>query len=265
VNGAAAETSGDSSEDVVVAKRLAILVCLTALAACANVNARFDAGQRALSTGAWQPCIDELERFTADADCSRDPRCEQSRIDVAECRLRLGDPTKAFFELEDRRSRVPSGAPLLARIERLENEAQGTLASRMTRAAGEGTLTVRFTSRVHEWIRFDHARFFLDLHPLPTDNHPYDGGTTVLPVPPTSVGAGTHELEVYTVYAGNGSYHGYLAGYRFRARSSQKLVVAAGAPIEVEVRAFDDDPGGPIADSIHLDFVVRTPDAAPPR
>jgi hypothetical protein len=244
---------------------LAVLVCLTALAACANVNARFDAGQRAFSTGAWQQCIDELERFTEDTDCASDPRCQQARTDVAECRLRLGDPTKAFFELEDMRPPAPSGNPLLARIERLQKEAQDTLASRMTSAAGEGTLTVRFTSRVHDWLRFHDARFFLDLHPLPTDNQPYVAGTTVLPVSPTSVAAGTHELEVKTVFAGNGSSHNYLAGYTFTARSSQKIVVAAGAPIEVDVRVDDgDDLSVPIADSIRMDFVVRPPQAAPP-
>ena len=248
-----------------VEKRWAILVCLVALAACANVNARFDTGERALSTGAWQQCIDEFERFKDDADCASDPRCKQTRIDVAECRLRNGEPTKAFFELEDARPGAPSGSPLLARIERLQKEAQDALAARMTKAAGEGTLTVSFTSRVHDRMRFHHARFFLDLHPIPTDNQPYVGGMTVLPVPPTSVGAGTHELEVTTVFAGHGiGVYSYLAGYKFTARSSQKVVVAAGKPLDVDVRVDDgDDLSVPMNDSLRMNLVVRAPDAPP--
>jgi hypothetical protein len=243
--------------------KVVMTVGLAALAACANVNARFDAGQRARSTGAWQQCIDELDRFTEDADCASDPRCEQVRVDVAECQLRLGDPTKAFFELEVARPGARPGNPLLARIELLQKEAQAALAARMTKADGDGTLTVMFTSRVHDRIRFHKARFFLDLHPLPTDNQPYVAGTTVIPVPPMSVAAGTHELEVDTVFAGNGSYHAYLAAYRFVARKFQEIVVAAGATIEVDVRAHDgDDQSGPIADSIGVDFVVRPPKAA---
>ncbi len=161
----------------------------------------------------------------------------------------------------------PSGDPLLARIERLQKEAQDTFASRMTNAAGEGTLTVRFTSRVHDRIRFQHARFFLDLRPLPTDDRPYVAGTTVLPIPPTSVAAGTHELEVVTVFVGHGTGQlAYLAGYKFWALANKTLVVAPSAPTEVEVRVDDgDDPSVPIADSIRLNFVVRTPEAAPSR
>jgi hypothetical protein len=249
-----------------VRARLVMTVGLAALAACANVNARFDAGQRALSTGAWQQCIDELERFTEDADCASDPRCAQARIDGAECRLRLGDPTKAFFELESARAAASLGSLPYARIERLQKEAQDAFAARQTKAAGEGRLTVRFTSQVHDRIRFHHARFFLDLHPLPTDNQPYVLGTTVLPVvPPLSVAAGTHELEVNTVFVGHGiGVYSYLAGYRFTARSSRKIVVAAGAAIDVDVRAHDgDDQSGPIVDSIALDFAVRPPEAAP--
>lgn len=242
------------------------LLGLALLCGCANINARFDAGQRAFGAGAWQPCIDELERFTKDADCARDSRCEPARVDIAECRLRLGEPTKAFLALEDERKRELPGSLLLARIERLQTEAQKKLAATLPSAAGEGTLTVRFTSRVHDRIRFDHARFFLDLHPLPTDDQPYVAGTTVLPVPPTSVAAGMHELEVVTVFAGNGSgVYSYLASYRFTARSSLKFAVAAGAPVEVEVRVSDgDDMSAPINGSIHIDLVVRPPEAAPP-
>jgi hypothetical protein len=242
--------------------KVMMMVGLVAAAACANVNARFDAGQRALSTGAWQQCIDELQRFTQDADCTSNPHCKQARIDVAECRLKLGEPTWAFFELEA--IRPPSEDPLRARIERLQKEAQAALASRMTSAAGEGTLTVKFMSRVRDWLRFDHARFFLDLHPLPTDNQPYIAGTTVLPVPQVSIAAGTHELEVLTVFVGHGSGQlAYLGGYKFLARASQPFVVAPSAPTEVEVRVDDgDDPSVPIADSIHLNFVVRTPEAS---
>jgi len=242
--------------------KVVMMVGLVAAAACANVNARFDAGQRAFSTGAWQQCIDELQRFIQDADCTSNPHCKQARIDVAECRLRLGEPTWAFFELEA--IRPPSEDPLRARIERLQKEAQTTLASHMTSAAGEGTLTVRFMSRVRDWLRLDHARFFVDLHPLPTDNQPYVAGTTVLPVPPTSVAAGTHELEVVTVFAGHGTgVYSYLAGYKFTARSAQKIVVAAGATINVDVRVdASDDLSVPIADSFHLHIVVQPPEAA---
>jgi hypothetical protein len=245
---------------------VAVTVGLAALAACANVNARFDAGQRAFSTGAWQQCISELERFNEDADCARDSRCDPARIDIAECRLHLGAPTQAFFALEDVRKGEPPGSPLLPRIERLQRKAQNMFEASLTRAAGAGTLTVRFTSRVHDRLRFHHARFFLDLRPIPTDNQPYVAGTTVLPVPPTSVAAGTHELEVYTVFAGHGTgVYSYLAGYKFMARSSLKIAVAAGATIDVDVRADDgDDLSVPMSDSIRMHFDVRPPEAAPP-
>ncbi len=57
-------------------KKWVMAVGLVAAAACANVNTNthFDAGQRAFSTGAWQLCIDELQRFTQDADCASDSR-----------------------------------------------------------------------------------------------------------------------------------------------------------------------------------------------
>jgi hypothetical protein len=248
---------------VTLTTKWVMTVGLAVFAACANVNARFDAGQRAFSAGAWQQCMDELERFSEDADCAHDSRCDTARIDIAECQLRLGDPTKAFFALENARTRELPESPLLARIERLQREGQNMLASRMTRAAGEGTLTVRFTSRVHDRIRLRGARFFLDLHTLPTDDDPAVAGTTRR-VPPTAVPAGTHELEVDAVFAGHGSgVYSYLAGYRFMARSSQKIVVAAGAPIEIEVRVDDgDDLSVPISDSLRMDFVVRPPEAA---
>jgi hypothetical protein len=69
------------------------------------------------------------------------------------------------------------------------------------------------------------------------------------------------------VFAGNGSYHHYLAAYRFVSRSSLKIAVAAGAPIDVHVRVGDGggDLGIPISDSLQMDFVVRTPDAPPRR
>jgi hypothetical protein len=234
------------------------------LAACANVNARFDAGQRALATGAWQQCIDELERFGADADCPSDSRCGPARVDVAECRLRQGDPAKAFFNLEVARKGEPPGSPLLARIDRLQKEAQDAFATSLKKAPGEGTLTVKFSSKVRDVFRFQGARFFLDLVPLPTDNQPYVPGTTVLPVPPTSVAAGTHQLEVTALYAGHGEgKYSYLKGYKFTARSAQEITVAAGAPIEVEVRAYDGDEEQ-LSDRLRIDFVVRTGASAQP-
>jgi hypothetical protein len=208
--------------EVTVRKRLAILFYTAMLPSCANVNARYDAGQRAVAAGSWQSCVDELERFLEDADCASDARCEPARIDLAECRLRLGEPTRAFFALEDARKRELPGSPLLARIERLQKEAQDKLAASLPKAPGEGTLTVRFSSKVLDVFRFQSARFFLDLRPLPADNQAFVAGTPALPVPPTLVGSGSHELEVMAVFAGHGDgIYSYLSGYKFTARSSQ--------------------------------------------
>jgi hypothetical protein len=248
--------------EVAVQNMMALLIGAAALASCANVNARFDAGQRAVATGAWQPCIEELEHFLEDADCTSDARCESARADIAECRLRLGESTRAFFALEDARKRAPPGSPLLARIERLQTKAQENLAAGLAKAPGEGMLTVRFSSNVRDTFRFQSAQFFVDLRPLRTNDQPYVGGATVS-FPPTPVAAGAHELEVTTLFAGHGEgVYSYLSGYKFTAGSSQKINVAAGAPIDVEVRVYDGDEDR-LADRLHLDFVVRAPDAAP--
>src|SRR5579863_2371534 len=140
-------------------RRASCLGGLLALFGCANVNARYDAGQQALSSGAWQRATEELNRFSDDADCGTDPRCKQVRVDLAECRLRLGDPTAAFFALEAERQAVPSGTQLYARLERLQREAQDTLATRLPKATGEGTLSVTFTSKVHDRVVFRQAQF----------------------------------------------------------------------------------------------------------
>jgi hypothetical protein len=70
---------------------------------------------------------------------------------------------------------------------------------------------------------------------------------------------------VTTSFTGHGDgEHRYLNGYKFMARSSHKLDVAAGAPIDVEVRVYDGDEDQ-LADRLHIDFVMRKPDTAAPR
>jgi hypothetical protein len=243
--------------------RMVMMLGLTTLGGCASVNARYDEAQRALSTGAWQQALDELTRFQEAANCPNDPRCESVGIDIAECRLRLGEPTTAFFALESARQSSPPADPIHARIELLEKEAQADLSASLTKTAGVGTLTVRFAVSVHERLRFNEARFFLDLHSLPTGDQPYVAGTTMLPVSATPVAAGTHELAVTTVLNGYGTgSYSYLTGYKFMARSHQKFEVKAGKPIEVDVRLYDTvEPGAPISDSLHIAFDVREPDA----
>jgi hypothetical protein len=237
-----------------------LLAALLSLVSCANTNARYDEAQRAFSAGAWQRAIEGLESFLKEADCAattNDARCEEANVAIAECQLRLGDPTKAFFALESSRQREQGGGPRLARIERLQKEAQDTLAARLSRSPGEGSLSVRLRSQTRDHLRFHQARIFLDLHPLPTDRTPYVGGTTALIVPPTPVSQGSHELEVLVAFRGNGSGNlEYLNGYKFWTRSAQALVVGPTAPVEVEVLAHD-VPGAPIVDSLRLDFVVR--------
>jgi hypothetical protein len=241
------------TKEAKVEKWLTMVVCSAALAACANVNGRFDAGQRALAAGSWQQCISELERFEEDADCASDARCKQVRVDVAECRLRRGDPTNAFFELE---WEAATPGSLQGRIERLKKEAQDAIASRQARATGEGTLSVRFTNQVRDRLALDRVRFLLDLQPLPTDERPYAAGAAVLAVPPTVLAAGKHELEVEAVYTGR--YHdglySYLAAYKFETHSSQELALASGTSTEVAVRVEDDESAGPIIDALHVHF-----------
>ena len=90
------------SEELTLAKAMVVLIGAAALVSCASADAHLHAGQHALAAGAWQQCIDELERFLEDADCESHG-CLSARMDIAECRLRLGEPTRAFFALEDAR------------------------------------------------------------------------------------------------------------------------------------------------------------------
>lgn len=248
-------------------RKVAALLSLACGARCANPNARYDEAERALSAGAWQQAIDRFKLFLADADCgteSEAARCKEARVVIAECGLRLGNPTEAYFALEAARRLKPQGGPLDARIDRLEQEAQDTLAAGFSRSPGDGKLSVWFTREVHDRFRLREVRFLLDLHPIPTGSLPsYVAGTTMLMVPPTSVPAGRHEIEVVADFAGHGwGSYAYLHLYTFSSGSSRAIVIAPSAETQVDVRAYD-DPDAAMIDALHADFIVRSGNGPP--
>jgi hypothetical protein len=100
-----------------------LVLLLGTLTACANVNARYDGGQRAFSTGAWQQAIDELERFMPDADRASDSRCAQVRVDIAECQLRLGQATKSSQEMT-----LTPGTSIAVEVRVLDKDSAGPIA-----------------------------------------------------------------------------------------------------------------------------------------
>jgi hypothetical protein len=249
-----------------MSKRLSWVALLLAQMGCASTDTLLASGRRELAAGQWQAAREDFAGVVNDA-CTSEPKgkqCLEGRVGAAECQIRLGDPKGAYFALEEARQLGPLDASVDADLGRVQTAAQDAFARGGARPGGHASLSVAFVSQADPRLALDFARFFLDLHPIPTDNRPYLPGTTVLPVPPTDVPAGHHELEVLATFNGVGRY----SGYRFNARSSQPVVLAAGTSTGILVQIRNRPVLAP-AETIVVDFAVSdgavAPEVAPSR
>jgi hypothetical protein len=238
------------------------LVAVACSLGCASADAQFAEGQRAYTASSWQQATDAFSRFERE-NCpttEADARCKEAHVNAGEALLRMGEPQKAFFELEAGKRFEPTQGPLTTRLEELQKKAQELVSSRQTRAPGQATLSVRFESRTGERFKFQTARFLLDLKPLPTENTPYVKDTLVRPVPSTPVSAGDHELEIVAVYEGAGHVS---PDYRFTVRDNQAFKLKEGESMEIDVR-ISDKPGTTPLDALTMTFEGRLTPAPPP-